>query len=81
MEALFLFKPDGESAGAEIPLSATAQQDLPQPAGGGGQQPPEHQQELQRLPVGLREPMGLSFPDDPAAAAAKPADLLSGPEA
>ena len=81
VEALFLFKPDGESAGAEVPLSAAAQQDLPQPAGSGGQQPPEHQQELQRLPVGLREPMGLSLPDNPAAAAAKPADLLSGPEA
>ena len=45
-----------------------------------GQQSPEHQQRLQRPPVGLREPVGLGLPDHPAAAAAEPAALLSGPE-
>ena len=80
VQPLFLFKPRAEFAGTVDSLLPFAQQALPQTACRGRQQSPEHQQRLQCPPVGLREPVGLGLPDHPAAAAAEPAALLSGPE-
>ena len=80
MQAFFPVKPGGESAGAVDALLPLAQHQRPQTAGDGRQQAPRHQQELQGGAVAFREPVGLGLPDHPAAAAAEPAALLSGPE-
>lgn len=60
VQPLFLFKPRAEFAGTVDSLLPFAQQALPQTARRGRQQSPEHQQRLQRPPVGLREPVGLA---------------------